>query len=156
MTVSARTRAYQSTTMSSPEMNTTPIIFCPDCSRRVVNNPEELPEFELQCLLCSCHQKIDDLASCPPPASPPPSRISQPIGAPPSVSRTFDERRDAARTVRRWAKVFKREWNLDYPKCLVLMMYDPPRDIYKALKLDKDLLDMKLEAHANAAQERVF
>ena len=34
------------------------------------------------------------------------------------------------------------------------MMYDQPRDIYKALKLDKDLLDIKLEAHENAAQER--
>ena len=142
--------------MSSPEMNTTPIIFCPDCSRRVVNNPEELPEFDdenSQCLLCSCHLKMDDPASCPSPPSPPPAAISQP-SAPATVSRTFDERRDAARTVRRWADVFKREWDLDFPKCLVRMMYDQPRDIYKALKLDKDLLDIKLEAHENAAQER--
>jgi hypothetical protein len=141
----------------SSEMNSTPIIFCPDCDRRVVNNPESLPEFDDEnshCNLCSCHQKMDDPASCPPPPSPPPSCISQPIGAPPSVSRTFDERRDAARTGRRRAKVFKREWNLDYPKCLVLMMYDAPRDIYKALNLDKDILDMKLEAHETAAQER--
>ena len=36
----------------------------------------------------------------------------------------------------------------------IIMIYDPPRDIYKALKLDKELLDIKLEAHENAAQER--
>jgi hypothetical protein len=138
-------------------MNSTPIIFCPDCSRRVVNNPEGLPEFDDEnsnCMLCSCHQKMDEPESCPPPPSPPPNCVNVPIGAPPSVSRTFDERRDAARTVRRWSKVFKQEFNLDFPRDLVHMMFDPPRVIYKALKLDKDLLDIKLEAHENAAQER--
>ena len=138
--------------MSLPEMSTMPIIFCQECSRRVVNNPQGLPEFDdenSQCLLCSCHLDEPAKVKHPPPPSPLPNYGPGPFVAPPSVSRTLYERRDAAHAVRWWSKVFKEEFGLDFPRALAHMMYAPPRVVYNALKLDKELLDIKLEAHEN-------
>ena len=136
-----------------------PIIYCPDCTRRVVNNPEALAEFDAEDshhLLCSCQQILDepvpDVELVPP--TTPPQCLTITAEPPETVSLRMSEKRDATLAVRRWSKVWNEEFGLDYPQVLLEMVYDPPRAIYKALKLDKELLEIKLEAHTNAARER--
>merc|ERR1712086_988649 len=125
--------------------------FCPICTRRFVLNPFPDPALSVPdpAFLCTCNQDLDSSA---PPSPAPPSRAQTPpstIGKP----RT-NEKRAAVLEVRRCAKVFLAEYNLQFPSCMESMRYHPPNSIYKALDLDKALMNNIVDNAEEAGRGR--
>ena len=66
----------------------------------------------------------------------------------------MNEKRAAVLEVRRCAKVFLAEYNLQFPSCMESMRYHPPNSIYKALDLDKALMNNIVDNAEEAGRGR--
>ena len=129
---------------------------CEACTRRVVtDSQQDQLSFDDQASICTC--EADRAESAPStPIQPQTNRTESPPKMQPRTEGKPrpNSRQTAARAVRRWAKIFQDEHNLDFPKCLDGMKYIPPVDIYKKLDLDKGPLLRVMDTAGEAGHAR--